>query len=167
MARCDCVHGGTEMHREAGHRRAPVRGPRIDTMLFRAFALFLGAVVLLSTSTALAQIRNLMTDAQKDKPPVVLLANRVASWFVTGVLLIAACVWLYWWQVAPERAFEITLAVLVVTCPCALALATPVAFTVAIGALARRGLLLRRVLHMRCRLRLRCGVRLHRSRQLS
>ncbi|MDH3978674.1 MAG: cation-translocating P-type ATPase, partial [Gammaproteobacteria bacterium] len=94
--------------------------------------------------TALAQIKNLMTDAQKEKPPVVLLANRVASYFVTGVLFIAACVWLYWSQVAPERAFEITLAVLVVTCPCALALATPAAFTVAIGALAKRGLLLRR-----------------------
>jgi len=56
----------------------------------------------------------------------------------------AAAVGVAWWQLAPERAFEVVLAVLVVTCPCALALATPAAFTVATSALARRGFMVRR-----------------------
>ena len=94
--------------------------------------------------TALAQISRLMSAAQKEKPPIVQLANRVASRFVTGVLLAALVVGAIWWSIAPERAFEIVLALLVVTCPCALALATPAAFTVATSALARHGFLVRR-----------------------
>ena len=94
--------------------------------------------------TALAQIGRLMSAAQNEKPPIVQLANRVASRFVTGVLLAAFVVGAIWWSIAPERAFEIVLALLVVTCPCALALATPAAFTVATSTLARRGFLMRR-----------------------
>ena len=94
--------------------------------------------------TELAQISRLMSAAQNEKPPIVQLANRVASRFVTGVLLAALVVGTVWWMIAPERAFEIVLALLVVTCPCALALATPAAFTVATSALARCGFLVRR-----------------------
>jgi Cu2+-exporting ATPase len=94
--------------------------------------------------TALAQISRLMTTAQDNKPSIVQLADRVASRFVGGVLIAAAAIGLTWWFIAPDRAFEIVLAVLVVTCPCALALAMPAAFTVATSALARRGFLLRR-----------------------
>ena len=98
----------------------------------------------IGADTELAQIGRLMSAAQNEKPPIVLLANRVASRFVTGVLLAAVVVGTYWWLNAPERAFEIVLALLVVTCPCALALATPAAFTVATSALARHGFLVRR-----------------------
>ena len=63
---------------------------------------------------------------------------------MTGVLILAAAAGIAWWLIEPSRAFEIALAVLVVTCPCALALATPAAFTVGMSALARRGVLLRR-----------------------
>jgi Cu2+-exporting ATPase len=98
----------------------------------------------IGADTALAQISQLMTTAQGNKPAVVKLANRVASRFVGAILLAAIAIGCYWWVVAPERAFEIVLAVLVVTCPCALALATPAAFAVATSALARRGFLLRR-----------------------
>jgi Cu2+-exporting ATPase len=98
----------------------------------------------IGADTALAQISRLMTTAQDNKPSIVQLANRVATRFVGGILVAAAAIGIYWWMVAPERAFEIVLAVLVVTCPCALALATPAAFTVASSALARRGFLLRR-----------------------
>jgi len=94
--------------------------------------------------TELAQISRLMSAAQNEKPPIVQLANRVASRFVSGVLLAAIVVGAAWWMIAPERAFEIVLALLVVTCPCALALATPAAFTVATSALARCGFLVRR-----------------------
>lgn len=94
--------------------------------------------------TSLAQIGQLMTAAQMEKPPIVQLANRVASRFVSGVLLAALVVGVIWWTIDAERAFEIVLALLVVTCPCALALATPAAFTVATSVLARRGFLIRR-----------------------
>jgi Cu2+-exporting ATPase len=74
----------------------------------------------------------------------VQITDRVGVWFVTGVLLLAAATGLAWWAIDPGRAFRVMLAVLVVTCPCALALATPAAFAVGMSALARRGVLLRR-----------------------
>lgn len=91
--------------------------------------------------TVLAAIVRLLDRAQSEKPRVAQLADRVAGWFVAALLLLAASVAWYWWQVDPHRAFAITLAVLVVTCPCALSLATPVALTAATGALTRLGVL--------------------------
>jgi Cu2+-exporting ATPase len=96
------------------------------------------------TDTVLAQIGRLVTQAGNDRPALVQLTDRIASYFVTGVLLIAAVTGFTWWQIDPARAFEIVLTVLVVTCPCALALATPAALTVATSALARGGFLIRR-----------------------
>jgi len=94
--------------------------------------------------TVMAQIASLVGDAQAEKPQLVATADRVASYFVAAVLIAAALTGVAWWSIAPERAFEVVLSVLVVTCPCALALATPAAFTVATSALARRGFMLRR-----------------------
>jgi len=94
--------------------------------------------------TVIAEITRLMTAAGNERPPAAQLADRVARRFVGGVLLAAVFVGLAWWNIDPARAFGIVLAVLVVTCPCALALATPAAFTVATSALARRGFMLRR-----------------------
>ncbi len=102
------------------------------------------SVVRVGADTLMAQIARLVGDAGARKPRLVEIADRVASWFVAAVLLAAATVALVWWQLAPERAFEIALAVLVVTCPCALALATPAAFTVATTSLARLGFMVRR-----------------------
>jgi Cu2+-exporting ATPase len=82
--------------------------------------------------------------ASAEKPPVVTLADRVARHFVAGVLAIAALVWLVWWRISPGDAFWITLSVLVATCPCALAIATPAALFCASNALARRGVLITR-----------------------
>jgi Cu2+-exporting ATPase len=94
--------------------------------------------------TVLAQIGRLIDTARAERPRLVQVTDRVGAWFVTGVLLLAAATGAAWWWIEPGRAFEIMLAVLVVTCPCALALATPAAFTVGMSALARRGVLLRR-----------------------
>ena len=71
-------------------------------------------------------------------------ADRVATWFVSAILMIATLVAAWWFQHDPARAFEITLAVLVVTCPCALSLATPTALTAATARLAAVGLLVTR-----------------------
>ncbi len=92
--------------------------------------------------TQLACIEQLLTQAQQDKPPIALLANKVAHYFVAGVLVIASLVFLSWWQFAPENALWITLSVLVVTCPCALSLATPTALTAATYALQQQGFLI-------------------------
>ncbi len=98
----------------------------------------------LGEATRVSGIVRLLHRAQAERPPLARLADRVAAGFVAVVLVLAAAVGLLWWQVDPSRAFEITLAVLVVTCPCALSLATPTALVTATTALARRGLLVTR-----------------------
>jgi len=82
--------------------------------------------------------------AQSERPRVAQLADRVARHFVSAVLTAACLTFAYWWQIAPEAAFGITLATLVVTCPCALSLATPVALAAATNGLAGVGLLVLR-----------------------
>jgi len=91
--------------------------------------------------TVLSAIVRLLDRAQTEKPSVARLADRVAGWFVSVLLLLAAGVAFWWWQHDPIHAFAITLSVLVVTCPCALSLATPAAVTAATGALTRLGVL--------------------------
>ncbi len=86
-----------------------------------------------------SKISRLAQNAQSFKPHLTILANRIASWFIAGVLLIAASVAVYWWMVEPSRVIATTIAVLVISCPCALALATPVAITAASGAMMRNG----------------------------
>ncbi|BCO32591.1 cation-transporting P-type ATPase [Thiohalobacter sp. COW1] len=98
-------------------------------------------VVKVGQDTVLSAISRLLDRAQTEKPGVARLADRVAGWFVAAILLLAVGVAAYWWQIEPARAFAITLSVLVVTCPCALSLATPVALTAATGALTRMGVL--------------------------
>jgi Cu2+-exporting ATPase len=95
-------------------------------------------------STVLAGIVRLLERAQTERPRIARLADRAAAWFVTRVLIGAAVVCALWLVVDPSRAFEATLAVLVVTCPCALSLATPTAITAATATLARAGLLVTR-----------------------
>ncbi len=91
--------------------------------------------------TVIASIVRLLDRAQTEKPGIALLADRVAAWFVAALLLIAVGVYAFWALHDPPDAFWITLSVLVVTCPCALGLATPAAVTAATGTLTRRGLL--------------------------
>ena len=81
--------------------------------------------------TALGAINRLSERARFTRPAFVNIADKIASYVVVALLAVAVLVALYWYFVAPERAFVITLSVLVVTCPCALALATPAAFAAA------------------------------------
>jgi Cu2+-exporting ATPase len=83
------------------------------------------------TDTTLGTIGRLSERARYARPAFVQLADRVASYIVIAILVIAAAVAYGWYLADPERAFVITLSVLVVTCPCALALATPAAFAAA------------------------------------
>ncbi|MDR3158102.1 MAG: heavy metal translocating P-type ATPase [Zoogloeaceae bacterium] len=94
--------------------------------------------------TRLSAIIRLMERAAAEKPGIVVVADKVAQWFVLILLVVAALTAIAWHGVDGERALWITVSVLVVTCPCALALATPIALTVASGALAKEGLLVTR-----------------------
>lgn len=91
--------------------------------------------------TVLSSIVRLLDRAQTEKPRIAQLADRVAAWFVLALLLLAAGVYWWWSLHSPTDAFWIVLSVLVVTCPCALSLATPAALTAATGRLTRMGLL--------------------------
>lgn len=92
--------------------------------------------------TRLSGILRMLDQARAAKPPIAILADKVAQYFVGGVILLAALVALTWWLIAPQEAFWITLSVLVVTCPCALSLATPTALTAATGSLHKLGFLI-------------------------
>ena len=83
------------------------------------------------TDTTLGTIGRLSERARYARPAFVQLADRIASYIVIGILALAAAVATSWYLVDPDRAFVVTLSVLVVTCPCALALATPTAFAAA------------------------------------
>lgn len=93
------------------------------------------------SGTRLAGILRIMDRVQSERPRVARLADRVAGVFVGTLLVVAPLVGLFWWLTGTDRAFDIMLAVLVVTCPCALSLATPTALTSATNALRQGGLL--------------------------
>ncbi|OGB56623.1 MAG: copper-translocating P-type ATPase [Burkholderiales bacterium RIFOXYD12_FULL_59_19] len=95
--------------------------------------------------TRFAQIVKLMESASTSKPTLARLADTIAKPFLIGVLIAAGLACAYWWRTDPERALMVAVSVLIVTCPCALSLATPAAMLSAAGALARRGVLVRRL----------------------
>ena len=95
--------------------------------------------------TRFAQIVSLMESASTTRPALANLADRIAKPFLLGVLLAAGLACAYWWGKDPQRALMVAVSVLVVTCPCALSLATPAAILAAAGAMARRGVLVRRL----------------------
>jgi len=99
----------------------------------------------MGASTRFAQIVALMESASTTKPEGVLLADRLAKPFLIGVLLAAAGACAWWWGRDPGHALMVAVAVLVVTCPCALSLATPAAMLAAAGALARGGVMVRKL----------------------
>jgi Cu2+-exporting ATPase len=94
--------------------------------------------------TVLAGIARLLDRAQAQKPRLAQTADRLASWFTYILLALVAAVGWFWWRIAPDRAFDTMLAVLVVSCPCALSLAAPAAFAAAGSHLVKRGVLLTR-----------------------
>ncbi|AVS68290.1 heavy metal translocating P-type ATPase [Paracidovorax avenae] len=93
--------------------------------------------------TRFAEIVALMESASAQKPRLAQLADRIARPFLAGVLVAAGLAAAWWWKTDPEHALMVAVAVLIVTCPCALSLATPVAMLTAAGALARQGVLVR------------------------
>jgi Cu2+-exporting ATPase len=95
-------------------------------------------------NSRLGAILALVDRAQMEKPAIVQLADRSSRWFVLGVVLVSALTGWWWLLHEPARTIEIVLSVLVVSCPCALSLATPAAMATATAALRSRGFLVTR-----------------------
>ena len=107
-----------------------------------------GALVVRVTAageaTRLAAVLRLTEQAASARPRLARIADRVAAWFVAALLLLALVTAIVWSQVDPSRALAVTFALLVVSCPCALSLATPAALAAAAGTLSRRQVVLTR-----------------------
>jgi P-type Cu2+ transporter len=103
------------------------------------------AVVLRVSAAArdstLAMLVRLVERAGQGKPQLALWADKVAAWFVAALLVLTVVVLAAWYTVDPSRAWQVAIAVLVVSCPCALSLATPTALAAATDRLLRRGVL--------------------------
>lgn len=94
-------------------------------------------------NTLLNQIIRLQHSALSKRPKLVEITDKVAQWFVACLLVFASITAIGWYQVDPEQAFWITIAVLVATCPCALSLAIPTALTCAVASLTKKGILIK------------------------
>ena len=97
--------------------------------------------------TVLARIVAMVAEAQRSQAPIQRIADRVSSWFVPGVIAISALTFAVWAMVGPEPRLAYALvnavAVLIIACPCALGLATPISIMVATGRGAQNGILVR------------------------
>ncbi len=99
------------------------------------------------SETMLAQIVKMVSEAQRSRAPIQKLADQVAAWFVPAVLTVALVTFVVWLVKGPEprlaNAIVNAVAVLIIACPCALGLATPVAIMVGTGRGARAGILIK------------------------
>jgi Cu+-exporting ATPase len=109
---------------------------------------FLFKATRIGRDTALAQIVMSVRQAQNSKPEIARLADKISSIFVPAVLVISALTFLIWLTFGPEPslgyAFVTSMTVLVIACPCALGLATPISVMVAVGRAAQSGILIRK-----------------------
>ena len=96
------------------------------------------------SETILAQIVRMVSDAQRSRAPVQRVADRVAAWFVPGVVLASVVTFVVWMSMGqPLVGFVNAVAVLIIACPCALGLATPMSIMVGIGRGAQAGVLIK------------------------
>ncbi len=99
------------------------------------------------SQTVLSQIVRMVAQAQRSRAPIAQLADRVAAWFVPAVLVAAILTALAWWFTGPSPALAYAVingvSVLIIACPCALGLATPMAIMVGVGRAAQLGVLVK------------------------
>jgi len=109
---------------------------------------FLFTVTRIGRDTALAQIINSVRQAQSSKPEIARLVDKISSVFVPAVVALSVLTFLIWYIWGPEPslgyAFVTSMTVLVIACPCALGLATPISVMVAVGRAAQAGILIRK-----------------------
>jgi Cu+-exporting ATPase len=97
--------------------------------------------------TVLARIVQMVSESQRSRAPIQRLADQVAGWFVPAVVAVAGLTFVVWFLIGPEPrlayAFVNSVAVLIIACPCALGLATPMSIMVGVGRGAREGVLIK------------------------
>lgn len=93
------------------------------------------------SATQFGALLNLMQQAAQYKPLWLQMADRYASKILAAILLLALFTFMVWYQIEPTRAWQIAISVMVVTCPCALSLATPGVMAAVLGRLAKSGVL--------------------------
>ena len=122
-------------------------GDRVIGATVNATGTFVMEVERVGPDTLLAQIVQMVSEAQRSRAPIQNLADRVSSYFVPAVVFIAALTFLIWsiWGPDPRMAYALVnaVAVLIIACPCALGLATPMSIMVATGKAAQSGVLFR------------------------
>jgi P-type Cu+ transporter len=123
------------------------KGDKVTGGTLNASGSFVMEAERVGNETMLAQIVKLVSEAQRSRAPMQRLADRVASYFVPAVVATAASAFLAWALLGPEPRFAHALiaavAVLIIACPCALGLATPMSIMVAVGRGAHAGVLIR------------------------
>lgn len=122
-------------------------GSRVIGATVNATGSFIMRAEHVGSETLLAQIVQLVSKAQRSRAPIQRLADRVATWFVPAVIAIAALTFVAWSFLGPEprlaHALVNAVAVLIIACPCALGLATPMAIMVGTGRGAHAGVLIK------------------------
>jgi Cu+-exporting ATPase len=122
-------------------------GSRVIGATVNGTGSFIMRAELVGRETMLAQIVQLVSQAQRSRAPIQGLADRVAAWFVPAVIATAAVTFIVWALIGPEprlaHALVNAVAVLIIACPCALGLATPMAIMVGTGRGAHAGVLIR------------------------
>ncbi len=123
------------------------KGDAVVGGTINASGTFLYQAKRIGRDTVLAQIIERVRQAQASKPAIGRLVDQVAAVFVPVVLVIAVVTFVIWYQFGPEPrlsyAFVTTLTVLIIACPCALGLATPISIMVGVGKAAEHGILIR------------------------
>ena len=122
-------------------------GDEVSTGTINVSGTFLFQSKRIGADTVLAQIINMVRQAQSTKPAIGRLVDKVASVFVPVVLIITVITFLLWFNFAGESAVSYALVtamtVLIIACPCALGLATPISIMVGVGKAAEKGILIR------------------------
>ncbi|WP_300752679.1 heavy metal translocating P-type ATPase [Janthinobacterium sp.] len=117
-------------------------GERVPGGAINASAALILRVLKPARDSTLSDLLKLIERAGSGKPQIALWADKVATWFVLGLLLFAVAVFAFWHWHDASQAWPVAIAVLVVSCPCALSLATPTALAAATDSLLRRGVLI-------------------------
>jgi Cu+-exporting ATPase len=124
-----------------------VSGARVTGGTLNGGGSFVMRAERVGNETLLAQIVRMVSEAQRSRAPIQKMADRVAAWFVPGVLLAAAITFGVWATIGPQPRLAYALvnavAVLIIACPCALGLATPMSIMVGVGRGATAGVLIR------------------------
>jgi Cu2+-exporting ATPase len=141
------IDGRSEIDRSllTGESRPEAVGPgdTVEAGIVNLSGALTVSILTTGEATRVGKLMHLIESAARHRAPAVLLANRLSGWFVATVIWLATLTCLVWLKIDPQYAVSNAVALLIVTCPCALGLATPLAVSSAIGQAARAGILIK------------------------